>query len=78
MSNDLRFYVVNQKDFEKNSFDVNKFGIKEPKIDNRPADFIDLLIIPDTPAPARPRASPAVHAGLFAVSPTPATVKALE
>jgi len=46
MSNDLRFYVVDQKDFEKNSFDVNRFGIKEPKIDNRPADFIDLLIIP--------------------------------
>jgi len=33
-------------DFEKNSFDVNRFGIKEPKIDNKPADFIDLLIIP--------------------------------
>lgn len=45
MSNDLRFYVVDQKDFEKNSFDVNRFGIKEPKID-KPADFIDLLIIP--------------------------------
>ena len=46
ISNDLRFYVVDQTDFEKNSFDVNRFGIKEPKIDNRPADFIDLLIIP--------------------------------
>ena len=46
MSNDLRFYVVDQKDFGKNSFDVNRFGIKEPEIDNRPADFIDLLIIP--------------------------------
>ena len=46
ISNDLRFYVLDQTDFEKNSFDVNKFGIKEPKIDNRPADFIDLLIIP--------------------------------
>jgi 5-formyltetrahydrofolate cyclo-ligase len=46
MSNDLRFYVVDLKDFEKNSFDVNRFGIKEPKIDNKPADFIDLLIIP--------------------------------
>ena len=46
MSNDLRFYVVDQKDFEKNSFDVNRFGIKEPNIDNKPADFIDLLIIP--------------------------------
>src|SRR6185503_21364229 len=32
MSNDLRFYLVDQKDFEKNSFDVNRFGIKEPKI----------------------------------------------
>lgn len=30
MSNDLRFYAVDQKDFEKNSFDVNRFGIKEP------------------------------------------------
>ena len=46
MSNDLRFYVVDQKDFEENSFDVNRFGIKEPKIDNKLADFIDLLIIP--------------------------------
>jgi len=46
MSNDLRFYVVDQKDFEKNSFDVNMFGIKEPNIDNKTADFIDLLIIP--------------------------------
>ncbi len=46
MSNDLRFYVVDQKDFEKNSFDVNRFGIKEPEIDDKPADFIDLLIIP--------------------------------
>ena len=46
MSNDLRFYVVDQKDFKKNSFDVNRFGIKEPNIDNKPADFIDLLIIP--------------------------------
>ena len=46
MSNDLQFYVVDQKDFEKNSFDVNRFGIKEPEIDNKPADFIDLLIIP--------------------------------
>ena len=46
MSNDLRFYVVDQKDFEENSFDVNRFGIKEPEIDNKPADFIDLLIIP--------------------------------
>ena len=45
MSNDLRFYVVDQKDFEESSFDVNRFGIKEPKID-KPADFIDLLIIP--------------------------------
>jgi 5-formyltetrahydrofolate cyclo-ligase len=46
MSNDLRFYVVDQKDFEKNSFDTNMFGIKEPNIDNKTADFIDLLIIP--------------------------------
>ena len=46
MPNDLRFYLVDQTDFEKNSFDVNRFGIKEPKKDNKPADFIDLLIIP--------------------------------
>jgi 5-formyltetrahydrofolate cyclo-ligase len=46
MSNDLRFYVVDQKYFEKNSFDVNMFGIKEPNINNKTADFIDLLIIP--------------------------------
>ena len=38
--------MVDQTDFEKKSFDVNRFGIKEPKIDNKPADFIDLLIIP--------------------------------
>jgi len=46
MPNDLRFYLVDQTDFEKNSFDVNRFGIKEPKKDNKPADFIDLLILP--------------------------------
>lgn len=46
MSNNLQFYLVDQKDFETNSFDVNRFGIKEPKIDNKTVDFIDLLIIP--------------------------------
>ena len=46
VSNELQFYIVEQKDFEKNLFDVNRFGIKEPKATNLIADFIDLLVIP--------------------------------
>ena len=46
MSNNLRFYVVNKDDLETNSFDVNMFGIKEPRIYNKSEDYIDLMIIP--------------------------------
>jgi 5-formyltetrahydrofolate cyclo-ligase len=46
MSNNLRFYVVNKEDLETNSFDVNMFGIKEPRINNKSEDYIDLMIIP--------------------------------
>jgi len=46
MSNNLRFYVVNKEDLETNSFDVNMFGIKEPRIYNKSEDYIDLMIIP--------------------------------
>jgi 5-formyltetrahydrofolate cyclo-ligase len=44
--NDIRYYIVEQKDFDNDSFDVNRFGIKEPKIINGNVDFIDLLIVP--------------------------------
>ena len=46
VDNDLRYYIVEQKDFDKDSFDVNKFGIKEPKLKSLSIDFIDILIIP--------------------------------
>lgn len=46
ISNDLRFYKVEKKDFDEDSFDVNKFGVREPKETNRKLDFIDLLIVP--------------------------------
>lgn len=46
VANDLRYYIVEQKDFDKDSFDVNKFGIKEPKLKSLSIDFIDILIIP--------------------------------
>ena len=43
--NDIRYYIVEQKDFDNDSFDMNRFGIKEPKKINRNVDFIDLLIV---------------------------------
>jgi 5-formyltetrahydrofolate cyclo-ligase len=46
VTNDIRYYIVEQKDFYNESFDINRFGIKEPKVMNRIVDFIDLLIIP--------------------------------
>jgi 5-formyltetrahydrofolate cyclo-ligase len=46
VSNDIRYYIVEQKDFDNDSFDMNRFGIKEPKITNGNVDFIDLLIVP--------------------------------
>jgi 5-formyltetrahydrofolate cyclo-ligase len=44
--NNIRYYTVEQKDFDNDSFDMNRFGIKEPKITNGNVDFIDLLIVP--------------------------------
>lgn len=46
IANDLRFYKVEKKDFDEDSFDVNKFGVREPKDTNGKLDFIDLLIVP--------------------------------
>jgi 5-formyltetrahydrofolate cyclo-ligase len=46
ISNNLRFYKVEKKDFDEDSFDINKFGVREPKKTNRKLDFIDLLIVP--------------------------------
>jgi 5-formyltetrahydrofolate cyclo-ligase len=46
ITNDLHFFIVEKHDYEHDSFDVNKFGIKEPKKTNMKLDFIDLLIVP--------------------------------
>jgi 5-formyltetrahydrofolate cyclo-ligase len=46
ITNDLHFFIVEKHDYEYDSFDVNKFGIKEPKKTNMKLDFIDLLIVP--------------------------------
>jgi 5-formyltetrahydrofolate cyclo-ligase len=46
VDHDLRYHIVTQKDFDKDMFDTNKFGIKEPKLQNSSVDFIDILIIP--------------------------------
>ncbi|HEX7818822.1 MAG TPA: 5-formyltetrahydrofolate cyclo-ligase, partial [Nitrososphaeraceae archaeon] len=46
ITNDLQFYIVEKKDFDEDSFDINKFGVREPKETNGKLDFIDLLIIP--------------------------------
>lgn len=46
ISNDLRFYIVEKKDFDQDAFDINKFGVKEPKETNENLEFIDLLIVP--------------------------------
>lgn len=43
---DLQFFVVDKHDFEQDLFDLNKFGIKEPKETNMKLEFIDLLIVP--------------------------------
>src|SRR6187402_2672712 len=39
MSNHLRFYGVDQKQCEENSFEVKRLGIKEPWRGDSPADF---------------------------------------
>ncbi len=44
--NNIRYYIVEQKDFNNDLFDMNRFGIKEPKKINGKVDFIDLLIVP--------------------------------
>jgi 5-formyltetrahydrofolate cyclo-ligase len=44
--NDLHFFIIEKHDYDHDSFDVNKFGIKEPKKTNMKLDFIDLLIVP--------------------------------
>ncbi|HEY7226736.1 MAG TPA: 5-formyltetrahydrofolate cyclo-ligase [Nitrososphaeraceae archaeon] len=46
VGNNLRYYIVEQKDFDKDSFDINKFGIKEPKLKSLSVDVMDILIIP--------------------------------
>ena len=46
ITNDLHYYVIEKHDLDRDSFDVNKFGIKEPKKTNMKLDFIDLLIVP--------------------------------
>jgi 5-formyltetrahydrofolate cyclo-ligase len=46
VDHDLQYHIVDQKDFDKDMFDTNKFGIKEPKLQNSSVDFMDILIIP--------------------------------
>jgi 5-formyltetrahydrofolate cyclo-ligase len=46
ITNDLHYFIVEKHDLDQDSFDVNKFGIKEPKKTNMKLDFIDLLIVP--------------------------------
>ena len=44
--NDIHFFIVEKHDYDHDSFDVNKFGIKEPKKTNMKLDFMDVLIVP--------------------------------
>lgn len=44
--NDLQYFIVDKHDFDRDLFDLSKFGIKEPKITNMKVEFIDLLIVP--------------------------------
>ena len=44
--NDLHYFVVDKHDFDHDLFDINKFGIKEPKKNSVKLEFIDLLIVP--------------------------------
>ncbi|HJU78840.1 MAG TPA: 5-formyltetrahydrofolate cyclo-ligase [Nitrososphaeraceae archaeon] len=43
---DLHYFIVEEHDLDQDSFDINKFGIKEPKKTKMKSDFIDLLIVP--------------------------------
>lgn len=44
--NDLHYFTVDENDLDQDSFDINRFGIKEPKKTKMKLDFIDLLIVP--------------------------------
>lgn len=44
--NDLYYFVVGKHDFDRDLFDVSKFGIKEPKKTNMELEHIDLVIVP--------------------------------
>ena len=44
--NDLYYFVVDKHDFDRDLFDVSKFGIKEPKKTNMELEHIDLIIVP--------------------------------
>ena len=46
VNNDMRYYIVEQNDFDTNLFDTNRFKIKEPKKTNGYVNYMDLLIIP--------------------------------
>lgn len=46
ITNYLHYFIVEKHDLDQDSFDVNKFGIKEPKKTNMKLDFIDLLVVP--------------------------------
>ena len=46
ITKDLHYFIVEEHDLDQDSFDINKFGIKEPKKTNMKLDFIDLLIVP--------------------------------
>jgi 5-formyltetrahydrofolate cyclo-ligase len=46
VTNNIRYHIVEQNDFDKDLFEMNRFGIKEPKITNGSVDFIDMLIVP--------------------------------
>jgi 5-formyltetrahydrofolate cyclo-ligase len=46
VTNNIRYHIVEQNDFDKDLFEMNRFGIKEPKITNWSVDFIDMLIVP--------------------------------
>jgi len=43
--NDLHYFIVEKHDFDQDLFEVNRFGIKEPKKTNMKLEFIDLLIV---------------------------------
>jgi 5-formyltetrahydrofolate cyclo-ligase len=46
VNNNIRYFIVEQNDFDTDSFDTNRFRIKEPRKINGSVEYIDLLIIP--------------------------------